>query len=67
MTPPNCSVEGTPFVAGRRLAAFTDSDERAVGLDQAVPFLLESRLRHLSALHEGPAIGSPMWCGIDDW
>ena len=45
--------DGTPFVAGRRLAAFTDSEERAVGLDQAVPFLLETRLRELGALHEG--------------
>jgi putative intracellular protease/amidase len=45
--------DGTPLVAGRRIAAFTDSEERAVGLDQAVPFLLESRLRELGALHEG--------------
>lgn len=45
--------DGTPFVAGRRIAAFTDSEERAVGLEQAVPFLLESRLRELGALHEG--------------
>ncbi|MFC4167331.1 type 1 glutamine amidotransferase domain-containing protein [Teichococcus aestuarii] len=47
--------DGTPFVAGRRIAAFTDSEERAVGLDQAVPFLLESRLKALGARHEaGP-------------
>ncbi len=47
--------DGTPFVAGRRLAAFTDSEERAVGLDAAVPFLLESRLKGLGAHHEaGP-------------
>ncbi len=47
--------DGTPFVAGRRLAAFTDSEERAVGLDAAVPFLLESRLKQLGAHHEaGP-------------
>ena len=46
-------ADGTPFVAGRRVAAFTDSEERAVGLDKAVPFLLESRLKELGALHEG--------------
>lgn len=46
-------VDGTPFVAGRRVAAFTDSEERAVGLDKAVPFLLESRLKELGARHEG--------------
>ena len=44
--------DGTPFVAGRRVTAFTDSEERAVGLDRAVPFLLEGRLRELGALHE---------------
>lgn len=45
--------DGTPFVAGRKLAAFTDSEERAVGLDKAVPFLLEAKLRELGAQHEG--------------
>ncbi|WP_307098229.1 type 1 glutamine amidotransferase domain-containing protein [Sphingomonas sp. SORGH_AS_0950] len=29
--------DGTPFVAGRRVAAFTDSEERAVGLDEGGP------------------------------
>ena len=43
--------DGTPFVAGRRVAAFTDSEERAVGLDKAVPFMLETRLRELGAEH----------------
>ncbi len=47
--------DGTPFVAGRRVAAFTDSEERAVGLEQAVPFLLETRMKELGANHEaGP-------------
>ena len=45
--------DGTPFVAERRVAAFTDSEERAVGLDQAVPFLLETRMKELGAHHEG--------------
>jgi len=44
---------GTPFVEGRRVAAFTDSEERAVGLDQIVPFLLETRMKELGAHHEG--------------
>lgn len=44
--------DGTPAVAGRRVAAFTDSEERAVGLDRAVPFLLASRLTELGAHHE---------------
>ncbi len=47
--------DGTPLVAGRRVAAFTDSEERAVGLDEAVPFLLETRMKELGAKHEsGP-------------
>ena len=46
-------ADGTPFVAGRKVAAFTDSEERAVGLENAVPFLLESRLKELGAAHQG--------------
>ena len=46
-------ADGTPFVAGRKVAAFTDSEERAVGLENAVPFLLESHLKELGAAHQG--------------
>jgi putative intracellular protease/amidase len=46
-------ADGTPFVAGRKVAAFTDSEERAVGLEKAVPFLLEARLKELGAVHDG--------------
>lgn len=41
---------GVPLVEGRNLTAFSDSEEMAVGLQQAVPFLLESTLRELGAL-----------------
>jgi putative intracellular protease/amidase len=48
-------ANGTPFVQGRRVAAFTDSEERAVGLDKKVPFLLETRLKELGAqIESGP-------------
>ena len=43
---------GEPLVKGRKVAAFTDSEETAVGLQDAVPFLLESRLRELGANHQ---------------
>lgn len=43
------ATDGTPLVAGRTIAAFTDSEEHAVGLQDAVPFLLETRLRDLGA------------------
>lgn len=42
--------DGTHLVAGRRLAAFTDSEERAVGLQEVVPFLLSSTLAARGAL-----------------
>jgi putative intracellular protease/amidase len=46
---------GQALVAGRRISAFTDAEEVAAGLDQTVPFLLETRLRNLGANFEsGP-------------
>ncbi|MGX9430567.1 MULTISPECIES: type 1 glutamine amidotransferase domain-containing protein [Bradyrhizobium] len=50
---------GAPLVGGRRVAGFTDSEERAVGLDAAVPFLLESRLRELGGRYESVADFQP--------
>ena len=44
--------DGFPLVAGKRISAFTDSEEKAVGLAGQVPFLLESRLRELGAVFE---------------
>ena len=44
---------GRPIVQGRRVSAFTDSEERAAGLTEKVPFLLETRLRELGARFEG--------------
>jgi putative intracellular protease/amidase len=41
--------EPATLVEGRRITAFTDSEERAVGLDKAVPFLLASKLREQGA------------------
>ena len=47
--------DGTPLVKGRRVAAFTDAEERAVGLEDVVPFLLSSRLAELGAqMQPGP-------------
>ena len=44
---------GSPLVKDRRLTCFTDEEERGVGLDEQMPFLLESRLRELGARFEG--------------
>ena len=50
-------ADGTPLVAGKRLTAFTDDEERAAQLDTRMPFLLESRLRELG----GVFIEKPNW------
>ncbi|WP_445680709.1 type 1 glutamine amidotransferase domain-containing protein [Radicibacter daui] len=47
--------DGTPFIAGRHVAAFTDAEERAVGGVEKVPFLLETRLKELGAIHHPAA------------
>lgn len=47
--------DGRHLVDGRKVAAFTDSEERAVGLETVVPFLLETTLKQRGALHEGAA------------
>ena len=41
--------DGTAVVKGRKVAAFTNEEERAVELDALMPFLLEDRLRDLGA------------------
>lgn len=41
--------DGRPLVAGRRVAGFTNEEERESELEGKVPFLLESRLRELGA------------------
>ncbi|QNP58165.1 type 1 glutamine amidotransferase domain-containing protein [Paenacidovorax monticola] len=44
--------DGTPLVAGKRMAAFTDSEEHAVQLEKVVPFLLARTLVERGALHQ---------------
>lgn len=41
--------DGTPLVAGKTVATFTDEEERETTLDKYMPFLLETRLRELGA------------------
>ncbi|RVU43014.1 type 1 glutamine amidotransferase domain-containing protein [Lujinxingia sediminis] len=45
--------DGQWLVADREVTGFTDAEERAVELDQVVPFLLESELRERGANFEG--------------
>jgi putative intracellular protease/amidase len=45
-----------PLVKGHRITGFSNEEERAVGLENEVPFLLETRLVELGARYEhGPA------------
>jgi putative intracellular protease/amidase len=50
---------GAYLVAGKRLAAFTDEEERAVNLTEVVPFLLASTLVARGAVHEKAANFAP--------
>ncbi|RNB57362.1 MULTISPECIES: type 1 glutamine amidotransferase domain-containing protein [Brevibacillus] len=49
--------DGQPLVAGKRVNAFTDSEEAATGLGAYLPFLLESKLRELGAVF----VAAPDW------
>jgi putative intracellular protease/amidase len=42
--------DGTPFVQGRHVTGFSNSEEEAVGLTKVVPFLLEDELVSLGAV-----------------
>jgi putative intracellular protease/amidase len=46
-------ADGRPFVEGRAVTGFTDAEEDAVKLTQAVPFLLETELRKAGARFVG--------------
>lgn len=50
---------GAPLVSGRRVTGFSDSEERAAGLDEVMPFLLETRLRELGGHYESVADFQP--------
>ena len=47
--------DGVAFLRGRRVAAFTDEEERAVGMLDRVPFLLSERLAAAGAVHDAAA------------
>jgi len=40
---------GEPIIKGKRITAFTDSEEKDTTLDKYMPFLLETKLRELGA------------------
>ncbi len=48
---------GEPLVAGKRVNAFTDREEKDTTLDQYMPFLLETKIRELGATF----VAAPNW------
>lgn len=46
---PRCR-NGLPLVEGRRMTVFTDSEEYVIGIEDEVPFMLESTLWKLGAM-----------------
>jgi putative intracellular protease/amidase len=51
--------DGEYMVKGEHVTAFINSEERAVGLDKVVPFLLEDKLKERGALfNKGPDLSS---------
>jgi len=44
--------DGAPLVSGRRVTGFTNAEEKKVGLEKAVPFLLQDRLIELGGQFE---------------
>ncbi len=55
----NLTLKGKPLIAGRRVTGFTNAEEDAVELTDAMPFLLETRLRELGAEFVGAANFEP--------
>jgi putative intracellular protease/amidase len=51
--------DGSYLVAGKNVAAFTNSEEAAAGLTDVVPFLLQSTLEERGAKHTGAADWEP--------
>jgi putative intracellular protease/amidase/ketosteroid isomerase-like protein len=51
--------DGRPLVAGKHVAAFTNDEEAAAGVTDVVPFLLETRLAELGAVHTKAGVFEP--------
>ncbi|HXD06715.1 MAG TPA: type 1 glutamine amidotransferase domain-containing protein [Burkholderiaceae bacterium] len=44
-------ADGTPFVRGKRVTGFTNTEEEAVGLTKVVPFLVEDMLQERGGIY----------------
>jgi putative intracellular protease/amidase len=57
---------GRPLVQARRVTGFTNGEEAAVNLTDAVPFLVEDELKRIGALYERAADWAP-FAVVDGW
>jgi putative intracellular protease/amidase len=51
--------DGQPFVTGKRVTGFTNTEEQAVGLTQVVPFLVEDMLKEKGGIYSKAADWQP--------
>ena len=54
-----CRKDGEYLVKGKRVTGFTNAEEKAVGLAEVVPFLLEDRLKERGGLYGKGADWTP--------
>lgn len=54
--------DGTSLVAGKKVTGFTDSEEKAVGLTDKVPFLIEAKFKEQGANFVAAADWNPNIC-----
>jgi putative intracellular protease/amidase len=51
--------DGSPFVRGKHVAGFANSEEKASGLTEVVPFLVEDMLKEMLITGQNPASSAP--------
>lgn len=61
------TADGGPAVRGRRLTAFTNREEEAIGMADQVPFLLADALGGLGARYEAGSRSAATWCRTGIW
>lgn len=53
--------DGSPLVQNKSVTGFANTEEKAVGLTEIVPFLVEDELKKMAASIPKSRTGTPMW------